>query len=172
MKAAIALLTGLALIGGEAQAAKPPCVEHRDMRLLLRLALPEAVEALADRCRSELPADAFLPNEGAGLANRLRSQDPVDLAEARGAFERATGQDLSSFASDDTVRSLARQYVDDQITQHVSVKDCPQIDTMMELAGTLRTSTMADALLLVLAAAGPDQVKGVAICRPKDEGEP
>jgi hypothetical protein len=140
------------------------------MRLLIRVALPDAVEAVAARCKPALPADAFLPNEGAGLANRFRHEAPVDPAAARAAIQDATGQDLSSFADDGTVVSLARQLVDTQIEQHVPLKDCGSIDSMMELAGNLRADAMAEAILLALELAGPDQVKGLAICPPKDEG--
>jgi hypothetical protein len=165
-----ALFALAALVAGQAEAARPSCIPHHDMRVLIRVALPDAVEALVERCRPVLPADAFLPNEGSGLANRFRHEAPVDPARARAAIEEATGQDLSSFASDDTVTSLARQFVDDQITHHVPLKDCRNIDQMVELAGNLRADAMAEAILLALEVAGPDQTKGLAVCPPKDEG--
>ncbi len=55
-----ALLALLALAAGQAEAAKPACVTRHDMRTLIRVALPDAVEALATRCKPALPADAFL----------------------------------------------------------------------------------------------------------------
>lgn len=160
----------VALLAGPAGAERPSCVTPHDMRTLIRVALPDAVEAVAARCKPALPADAFLPNEGAGLANRFRHEAPVDPAKARAAIEAATGQDLSSFASDDTVTNLARQVVDEQIAHHVPLKECRTIDAMMELAGNLRADAMAEAILLAIEVAGPDQVKGLAICPPKDEG--
>jgi hypothetical protein len=165
-----ALLAALTLVVGQAQAARPTCIPHHDMRVLIRVALPDAVEALVERCRPVLPADSFLPNEGSGLANRFRSEAPVDPSRARAAIEEATGQDLSGFASDDTVTNFARQFVGDQIAHHVPLKDCRSIDKMAELAGNLRADAMAEAILLALEVAGPDQTKGLAVCPPKDEG--
>jgi hypothetical protein len=170
MKHTLATIAIVALIVGQAQATPPSCVSHHDMRTLIRVALPDAVEAVATRCAPALPADAFLPNEGAGLANRFRHEAPVDPARARAAIEAATGQDLSSFASDDTVTNLARQFVGNQIEHHLPLKDCKTVDGMMGLAGNLRADAVAEAILLALEVAGPDRVKGLAICPPKDEG--
>lgn len=159
-----------ALIAAPGQAGRPTCIPHHDMRTLIRLALPDAVEALAERCKPALPHDAFLPNEGVGLANRYRQEAPVDPAAARAAIQEATGQDLSSFASDDTVVGLARQFVGDQIQKRVPLKDCGNIDSMIEVAGSLRADGMTEAILLALEFAGPGTVKGLAVCPPKSEG--
>ena len=158
------------LTAQSAQAERPACIHPHDMRTLIRIALPDAVEALAARCRTALPDDAFLPNEGSGLAARYRHEAPVDPARARAAIEAATGQDLSSFASNDTMFTIARGLVDDQIERRVPVKDCKTIDSLLALAGELPADTMAEAILLALEVAGPEQTKGLAICRPKDDG--
>jgi len=163
-------IAAVALIAGQVQAQRPACIPHHDMRTLIRLALPDAVEALAQRCRPSLPADAFLPNEGVGLANRYRAEAPVDPASARQAIQEATGQNLAGFASDDTITGLARQFVGQQIEDHVPLKDCEKIDSMIELAGNLRADGMAEAILLALEVAGPGHVKGLAVCPPKGEG--
>ena len=166
-----ALLALLAIASSQSvEAARPACILRHDMRILIRLALPDAVEALATRCRGALPADAFLPNEGPGLAQRFRLQAPIDPARARAAIEAATGQDLSSFASNDTITNLARQFVGMQIDQRVPLKECHSVDSMMQLAGVLPADAMAEAILLALEVAGPEQTKGLAICRPKGEG--
>ena len=84
--------------------------------------------------------------------------------------EAATGQDLSSFASDDTVINLARTIVGRQINDHVSIRDCGTIDNVVGLAAPLKAHAMVEAILLALQVAGPEQTKGLAICRPNDEG--
>ena len=99
-----------------------------------------------------------------------REEAPVDPAAARQAIQEATGQNLAGFASDDTVTNLARQFVAQQIEQHVPLEDCDNIDSMAELAGTLRADGMTEAILLALELAGPGRVKGLAVCPPKDEG--
>jgi hypothetical protein len=167
--AAMLALTGLGS-AQVAQAAKPACIAPHDMRTLIRVALPDAIESIAGRCKAALPADAFLPNEGEGLARRYRAQAPVDPARVRAAVEAATGQDLSSFASDDTVYALARQFIDDQIANRVPTRECENIDGMIELASNLRADAMAEAILLALQVAGPHVVKGIAICPPKEDG--
>jgi hypothetical protein len=163
----------LSLLGTQAaQAERPPCIAPHDARTLIRIALPDAIDGLVDRCKAALPADAFLPNEGAGLAQRFRREAPVDPAQARQAIQAATGQDLSSLASDETVTTLARQFVGQQIADHVPPRNCKSIDSMVELAAPLRANAMSEAILLALEVAGPEQTKGLAICRPKDEGAP
>jgi hypothetical protein len=171
MRAPAAALVLAALASAQAaEAAKPACIAPHDMRTLIRVALPDAIDSITARCRATLPRDAFLPNEGAGLAQRYRAQAPVDPARVRAAVEAATGQDLSSFASDDTVYTLARQFVDDQIADRVPTRECENIDGMVELASNLRADAMAEAILLALQVAGPRVVKGLAICPPKEDG--
>jgi hypothetical protein len=166
----IALL--LALVPFATQAAKPACVEPHDMRVLLRMALPDAIEGLAARCKAVLPSDAFLPTEGAGLAERFRREAPVDPARARKAVEAATGQDLSSFADDATVLGIAHNFVETAIEQRVATRDCDAIDAMVSLAAPLRADAMSEALLIALEAAKPGQIKGLAICGPSAESAP
>ena len=139
------------------------------MRTLISVALPDAVDGLAEHCAAALPAGAFLPTEGKMLAERYRHESPVDPARARRAIEAATGQDLSGFASDDTVTNLARQFIVDQIVHHVPVRDCTTADGMVALAAPLRANAMAEAILFALELAGPDQTKGLAVCSPKEE---
>ncbi len=169
-----ALLALAALIAGQtaqaASAERPACIRPHDMRTLIRIALPDAVDALADRCRRALPDDAFLPNEGSGLAQRFRHEAPVDPARARAAIEAATGQDLSDFASNDTMLTIARGFVDDQIGRRVPLSDCRSIDDMMQFAGALPADAVAEAILAAIEVAGPEQTKGLAICRPKEDG--
>lgn len=166
----LAGLLPLALLGAQpVLAERPACIHHGDARVVLRMALPAAIEGLQARCKAVLPPDAFLPSEGTALAARYRQEAPVDPARARKAIEDATGQDLSSFASDDTPMILAHQFVEDLVTKHVAVKDCDTIDGLVALAAPLRADAMAEALLLALQVAGPDKTKGLAICPPKDE---
>ena len=161
----------VALVGASVgQAARPACVEPHDMRTLIRVALPDAIESITQRCRATLPADAFLSNEGAGLAQRYRAQAPVDPARVRAAVEAATGQDLSSFGSDDTVYALARQFIDEQVANRVPTRECHDIDGMIQMASNLHANAMSEAILLALQVAGPHVVKGIAICPPKEDG--
>jgi hypothetical protein len=170
MRALPAVLALAGLVSAQAAvAAKPACIAPHDMRTLIRVALPDAIESITQRCRASLPRDAFLPNEGPGLAQRYRAQAPADPARVRAAVEAATGQDLSSFASDDTVYALARQFIDDQIATRVPTRECENIDGMVELASNLRADAMAEAILLALQVAGPQVVKGIAICPPKED---
>jgi hypothetical protein len=41
---------------------------------------------------------------------------------------------------------------------------------MMQFAGALPADAMAEAILVAIEVAGPEQTKGLAICRPKDDG--
>ena len=109
-------LVCLALFAQDATAAvdRPACIPPHDMKTLIRIALPDAIEGLAERCRTALPGNAFLPSEGMALAARYRREAPVDPARAREAIEAATGQDLSGLASDDTVQLMARQIIGQQ----------------------------------------------------------
>jgi hypothetical protein len=169
--AASLALACLALFAQDAAiAAEPPaCIAPHDMKTLIRIALPDAIEGLADRCRPALPAGAFLPSEGMALAARYRQEAPVDPARARAAIEAATGQDLSSVASDDTVQLMARQLIGQQIAQKLPLGDCREADTLVHLAAPLHPGDMAEAIVLVLKMAPDTRIKGLAICHSRDE---
>lgn len=162
MKALLAA-GALALATGQAHAA---CLQPDDARLLFTLALPDAIEGLAQRCAPALPAGAFLPTEGAALAARYRREAPADPARARKAIEAASGQDLSFLASDETVTRLAHDFVARTIQKKVSTGDCATIDGLVALAAPMRADSMAEALMLALQLAGPDLAVGsLSICR-------
>lgn len=162
----------LALAATTAQATPPACVKRGDVRTLIRVALPSAVEALAARCKATLPPDAFLTSQGAALAERYRRQAPADPARARAAIEAATGHDLSNFADDDTVVTLAHDFIANAIQRRIKTSDCDMIDEMVTLAAPLRADAMAEAILVGLEMAGPDATRGLAICRPSAESAP
>ncbi len=155
-----------------AAAERPACIAPHDMRTLVRIALPDAVEGLAERCTPALPASAFLPSEGRALAARYREEAPVDPARARAAIQAATGQDLSSFASSDTIDTIARQLISQQIAQRLALGDCREADMLVKLAAPLHASDMAEAIVLLLKMAPEGKIKGLAICHHRDEDEP
>jgi hypothetical protein len=164
----------LACLGLFAQSAaqsaeRPACIAPHDMKTLIRMALPDAIEGLTDRCRSALPADAFLPSEGTALAARYRQEAPVDPARAREAIQAATGQDLSGLASDDTVQMMARQLIGQQISQRLPLGDCREADMVVQLAAPLHPGDMAEAIVLLLKMAPDAQIKGLAVCHHSDE---
>ncbi|HET8613827.1 MAG TPA: hypothetical protein VFL92_13780 [Sphingomonas sp.] len=165
----IAGFCALAAVGQAALAAPPACIRPADARAVLGVALPDAIEALAKRCGPALPADSYLRTQGAALADRYRREAPVDPARARKAIEAVTGRDLSDFASDDTVLMLADQFVGHAVKERVATRDCDSIDGMVALAAPMRADAMAEAILLALEIAGPEQTGGYAICQPGAE---
>ena len=160
------LAAAAALIPVQAQAA---CLTADDARALLSVALPDAIDGLAARCAPTLPRDAFLPSEGAALAERYRREAPVDPARARHAIETASGQDLSFLASDETVTRLAHDYVLKTIRDRVAPHDCQTVDAMLALAAPMRADAMAEAILLGLQLAGPGSLPGgVSLCSERE----
>ena len=164
-------LACLALFARDAAIAvdRPACIPPHDMKTLIHIALPDIVEGLTDHCRPALPGNAFLPSEGMALAARYRQEAPVDPARAREAIEAATGQDLSSFASDDTVQMMARQLIGHQISQRLPLGDCREADTLVSLAAPLHPDDMAEAIVLLLKMAPDARIKGLAVCSARDE---
>jgi hypothetical protein len=169
MIAAQSALTAMLIVAsGQAHAAA--CLTPGDARVLLSVALPDAIEGLSTRCAGVLPPDAFLRTDAAALADRYRREAQVDPARARKAIEAASGQDLSFLADDDSVTRLAHEFVGKAIAKRLSTRDCSTVDSMIALAAPLRADSMAEAVLLGLQLAGPDAAPGLAICRPGDEG--
>lgn len=163
-------LGAAACIAGQADAR---CVTPDDARTLFAVALPDAIEGLATRCGPALPADAFLPSQGAALAERYRHEAPVDPARARRAIEDASGQDLAFLASADTVTRLAHEFVEHAIRDRVSARDCPTLDGLISLAAPMRADSMAEAILLALQFAGPGALPGgMTICRDPSDAPP
>ena len=144
--------------------ARAACLQPDDMRVLLSVALPDAIEGLAARCAPVLPAGAYLPSQGAALAQRFRREVPVDTAKARRAIETASGQDLSFLASDDSVTRMAHDYVGNTIRKQVPTEDCGAIDGLISLAAPMRADAMAEMILLALQLAGPDAMPGLSLC--------
>lgn len=110
-------------------AAPEQCMTKVEAKSLFVFILPSAVEGLAAKCRSALPADAYLLSPGA--AARFRSESEASWPGARAAFGRIAGPAAMKVLDDSTTRKLISTSIVDGIASDVKPKSCVGIDQLL-----------------------------------------
>jgi hypothetical protein len=160
MRIAIALLASVALLGGSAHAAEPPCLTPPEASALAAYALPSVVTGVTKRCASTLASDAYLNREGRTLANRYAGLRTANWPGARAALLKIgsggkgpEAQMLQRLPQESQMQ-IADLMIEGLISQRVPLSDCGRIDTLVSLLAPLPASNLAEAMSVLLGLAG------------------
>lgn len=170
----IALLAMLiAVLPGIADAAAPPCLTPREFGAVTRFALPAAITGANQRCAATLPADAFLPREGAALAARYAQAAAASWPDARAALLRIAGDGDHGLGAtlrstpDPSLQEMVRGTVAGFVAGRLPIERCPAVDTILHLLAPLPPGDTAQLIATVvgLAAASRARKLGpIAVC--------
>ncbi|UAK22884.1 hypothetical protein [Sphingomonas nostoxanthinifaciens] len=131
----------LAAMPGFTQAQTMVCVPRTQAAALVTFALPSLVERLADRCRANLPPNAYLSVNAMALADRYRPDAAAAWPEARRAIARVfaqfLGQPMPADMNSDLIRTLAEPALAELLAKQVSPRDCQTADEAITDAAAL-----------------------------------
>lgn len=149
-----------------AAAAPPACVTRAEAADLGLFLMPVLIDGVSAKCRTTLPADAFLVRDGRALSQRLDADGARRWPGARRAFEKISGDELPAFLSDDTAQRLAREGVAAEVLKDIKTKDCADIDEVASILAPLPTENIGRMIALFLSFADKDPKKpaDVPIC--------
>ncbi len=161
----------LLIASSSAAAAPPRCVTRAEAADLGLFLMPVLIDGIAAKCRTALPADAFLVRDGRALAQRLDAEGLRRWPGARRAMEKMGGDKLPDFVSDDTAQRLAREAVASEVVKDVKSKDCPDIDEGLSILAPLPTENFGRMIALFLSFADRDPKKpgDIPICPGRAE---
>lgn len=151
-----AALCGLLSLAGPAFAA-PPCLTEAEGRSVVAYALPVVIEAAARRCRTVLPASAWLNRSAATQAQRYRREGRGDIRAALPVMEKLLGEQMPDFLDDGTATSVAQGLITERVTSQLRTKDCQPASRIGEYLSPLPLGNVS-ALAVVLVQAGRDKL--------------
>lgn len=159
-----------------AQAAAP-CLTPAEAKGLIQAALPEAVNGAITKCKTSLPASAFLVRSGPELVARYKDSAKAGWPSAKAAFLKLAGENAQMLAAlpDETAMSLISVGINAALADNIKPEQCAYIDRGIGALAPLPLENVADLTTMILelgsANAGKPGKSPLKIC-PAPEGKP
>ena len=165
------LCAGLALVAStQAQAAEAQrCLNRGELRGLVAYVLPSVAEMVIERCKTRVPANAFLNTRGPQLVKGLRAGQSAAWPMARSAFIKLAGDEGEEMAEmiealpESTAGPIVEKVVEDEFGSSFKVKDCADIDRVLGTMAPMQASNFVDLFTEVLIIGGRDD-KDIPVC--------
>jgi hypothetical protein len=156
-----------------AAAAEPPCLSPAEFTSLAEYALPSIITGTSQRCVSALSSDAYLPREGAQLAERYSQRKPAAWPGAKAAFMKlsqttnAEAGNLIRTLPDASLQQMLGSLMEGMVAQQVPLDRCGTIDRVIGLLAPLPAQNTAELIALTVglgAKAGRAKVGAISVC--------
>jgi hypothetical protein len=163
----------LAIAPTMAAAAEPPCLSPSEFTALAEYALPSIITGTSQRCVTALDAGAYLPREGAQLAQRYAQRKPAAWPGAKAAFlklSQTTNADAGNLIRtlpDASLQQMLGSLMEGMVAQQVSLDRCTALDRVIGLLAPLPAQNTAELIALTVglgAKAGRAKVGAISVC--------
>jgi hypothetical protein len=163
----------LAIAPTVAAAAEPPCLSPAEFTALAEYALPSIITGTSQRCGSALAPGAYLPREGAELAQRYAQRKPAAWPGAKAAFLKlsaSTNADANNVIRslpDASLQQMLGSLMEGMVAQQVPLDRCGTLDRVIGLLAPLPAQNTAELIALTVglgAKAGRAKVGAVSVC--------
>lgn len=146
--ASIAIMAVLAIQPIAASAASP-CLTSVEAQALVRVALPDVIGGVSDKCRTSLSGTSFLLQSGPGLIERYRGSAGSAWSAAKPAMFKLAGDQGAFLAAmpDDAVKPLLSALISGEIGKGIKSEQCGKIDSLIAAVAPLPAENMADMLV-------------------------
>jgi hypothetical protein len=157
----IKLLLAAFLLVPTTQAPPPPlCLDRTDVNEITVFLLPIALDSLADKCRSALPANAFLLNGGHVLSLRLASEGSAHWRGVMAAIAKLGGERVPAGISQATSAQVFREMMRGEVIDKLKPADCADVNEAAELLAPLPPENIGGLVRLLIRASGADRQPG------------
>lgn len=130
-------------------------LSEREVVQIARFALPNAFQAVQQRCRQNLAADAYIYAEGGALHSRLVAASRGSWPEARDiALDMLTRENpemagIFNQMPSKTLRPFAEELIASALASEVEPRNCGQINRVLELLDPLPAENLTDLIGLI-----------------------
>lgn len=178
---ALALVAQAGVAAAQPPAPPPACLAPAEFTALATYTLPGAVTAIAERCTTTLPADAFLRTGAGDLAARYRLSSEAAWPGAKAAFLKVSAAvdpasaGLIGAMPDQALRGLVGSLFSGTIAAHVRLDDCGTIDRALALLAPLPPEATAELIGVAVGLGtrgGPAHIGQITICSKPQEPHP
>lgn len=169
----LSLLTASALLltspatGQNAPRNSPPCLSKDQASAFVSYVMPTYLERVAGRCRSALPADAFLHRtDGLTTLARFNSEKEAQWPTAKQAMLRLGGNAVPVTLSDTTLKGLLNEGIVSDLAAKFEVKDCAAIDDLARGLAPLPLRNIGEVVSAILVFSSAEKGTSLVICKP------
>lgn len=165
---AIAGAAGLLLQSASAAAQQAPtCVTEQEVSAIAIYSVPGIVQAVRQRCGSELSESGYLAQRGNTLSARYVALQPSVWPTARsGLFKLlagkagSSGQGLEMMAGlpDDAVRPLVEALIVQETAPKIALKNCTRLERVIEVMAPIDPEVAGTLIGLLVGFADSDRL--------------
>ncbi len=139
-------------------AAAPSCLTPAEAQALVRVALPDVIDGVTDKCKTTLPGTSFILQSGSGLIERYRGSANSAWPAAKPAITKIAGEQGAFLAAmpDDAVKPLLSALITGEIGKGIKAEQCDMIDSLMAAIAPLPAENMADLLVAIVGLAAKE----------------
>ncbi len=173
MKKLSAFAIAAALIANPTLAAAQDCMTAAEAQALVKVAMPDVIKGVADKCRASLEPSAFLAQSGIDMVNRYRASADSAWALAKNSIGKLAKDQAALLESlpDEALKPLIGTVIGAEISKGIKPEQCAGFDRAFAALAPLPADNMADLLVSILelsggAKAGP--AGNLSICKASD----
>ena len=143
-------IAAAALMVAHATAAPPrPCVTPDEAGAIAAVAVPEAVEAFAQRCSQHLPETAFLRARGAELVQRWRTEGAAQRTAAFAAMRRMAPPNAAN-VQPETAQTAMIGALSGGMAQRLNRASCTELSRFVDSISPLPASNLAQMVSAIM----------------------
>lgn len=144
-------LVALASISVAAPAQKAAqCLTADEAGGLVTYALPSTIRGISQQCSKTLPATASLVQGGPVLAARYQNEADLAWPQARKAFDKLAGAEVTSVMSDEGAKALLSGVLEAAMSQQIKPSDCVTVDRLVSALQPLPARNLADLVIILM----------------------
>jgi hypothetical protein len=149
--AVLALVSSTQLEAAQAQS----CMTRNELRGMVAYMLPIFGSALIERCRSRLPANAYLTTRGPKLISALEAGQDAAWPAASAAIAKIGGTDKSAAKMLDAmppeaVKPMVESMIQTRFIADIKARDCQDADNIMRTMEPLPVGNVIDLITEIL----------------------
>lgn len=149
--AGLALVSSVQLEAAQAQS----CMTRTELRGMVAYMLPMFGSALIERCRSRLPANAYLTTRGPQLMSALEAGQNAAWPAASAAIMKIGGADQSAAKMLDAmppeaVKPMVENMIQTRFIADIKTRDCQDADNILRTMEPLPVGNIVDLVTEIL----------------------
>lgn len=146
MKSMKPIAAAALLMTSSASPAAAPCVTQAEVADLVVVFLPTVLRVATEKCRSTLPADAFLISRGRAYLEGLESRRDESWPGARRAMDKISDKPFPEDASPQTITSATEDLI--RARMKIKSRACADVDRAISLLAPLPAENVGALLAL------------------------
>ena len=150
-----------------AAAAANACLTPFEAQALVRVALPDVIGGVADKCKGSLSGTSFILQSAPGLIARYRTSADAAWPAVKPGISKIAGDQAAFLTSlpDDAIKPLLSALIAGEIGKGIKPEQCEKIDSLMAAVAPLPAENMADILVAIVGLAAKEgKASKLTIC--------